>query len=186
MKTFNLFLLTLIIHIHLCTYAQGINPTVLAQIESIREGYVFGEGSWLINPSKDTVAFTDLTGSWTILDYWSAGCRPCIEAFPLLEEISAMGQVKIIGINVDKDFGRFEKYHKKYDIKYPDFFAGFTLTNPLMLANVHITENEDGVSKLVTLTPHYILLDPDGVIVNKNLPKPGSKEFQQILINIKE
>lgn len=183
MRVINFLYLTLIIPV--CSYSQDVNPKVVTQIENIKEGYVFGDDSWLISHSNDTIPFADLTGSWTILNYWSAGCRPCVEAIPVLEELSATGQIRIIGINVDKDFDRFEKYHKKYGIKYPDFFGGFTLSNPLMLANLKLVENEAGISKLVTLTPQYILLDPDGVIINKNLPKPGSREFQQILTQIK-
>ncbi|MEO9870461.1 TlpA family protein disulfide reductase [Ekhidna sp.] len=164
-----------------CSKAQGVDEKIRQKILEVDNGYQLSEKSWLITEEEDTLSFQSIKGQWIILDYWTAGCKPCIEAFPVLKSISEHDsmQLKIVAINVDKSFSKFKKYSKKYNIGYSNYFGGFTLSNPLFLPSLKLIENEDGKSSVITLTPQYVLIDPSGKIVNRNLSKPGSKAFHE-------
>ncbi|GHE71440.1 TlpA family protein disulfide reductase [Roseivirga thermotolerans] len=168
--------------------AQTAASNLAKKASSIDEGYVFPDNAWLISVNGDTITFGSLKGTWIILDYWTAGCKPCVEAFPFLQALNNENPKKltVVAINVDKSFDRFSKYHQKYSIGYPNYFSGFSLSNPFMLANLQPAHTQSGEVRMTTLTPQYILIDPEGRIINKNLPKPGSIAFQQALSIIKQ
>ena len=168
--------------LHVYSIAQGVSAQTLAQLEEIKIGYQFPNDAWLIADNGDTLSFESLKGQWTIMDYWSAGCKPCIEAFPFLKSLHEEDSLlQVIAINVDKDFARFRKYHSRYNVGYPNYYAGFTLSNPFMLANLKVVNDGEKPSRLVTLTPQYLLINPDGIIVSDSLPKPGTTEFETAL-----
>lgn len=153
---------------------------ISALLSGVAEGQYLSQDSWLINQSGDTISFKVFDGKWLIVDYWSYGCRPCIKEFPHVNELYKNidhEKLEIIGIYVGEDTRKWKKSLNKYPIEFPSFHGGWSASNPLLSINFQL--NEEG--NITTITPQYVLIDPDGKIVNKNLPKPSDPLFDSTL-----
>lgn len=164
--------------------ACGQSDKVMAILESVAEGENLPDQAWLINIHGDTVSYPYFQGKWLIIDFWSAGCRPCIEEFPHLDrryqEIDR-SQLEVISIYVGKKPERWQRNLKKYDMDFPAYYGGWSAANPFLALNFKAAEDENGALRISTSTPQYVLIDPQGKIVSKSLPKPSSDQFEQLL-----
>ncbi len=164
----------------LCAYSQ--NDRIYDLLESVNVGKSLPEHSWIIDINRDTINVSSFRGKWLVIDYWSYGCKPCIEEFPTINRLYESvdhSKLEIINVFVGKDQNKWEKALKKYDINYPSFHGGWILHNPALAMNFQLTENKE----IMTQTPQYVLIDPGGKIVNKALPKPSDQAFHMLLSN---
>ena len=97
----------------------------------------------------------DYLGKCLLLDFWSRGCGPCIMALPEMKEISETysEQLTIISISLDTD-ARWKEAMDEHDmpwvnIRDPKAYGG-------LAANY-------GVSGI----PSYVMISPEGKIINK-------------------
>ena len=160
----------------------AIGQSRIEQLMSIgKEGVYLDSSSWVINDERDTVSYETFEGKWLVIDYWTAGCRPCLKEFPYMKKYAeehGFSNLEIISLNIDQQPSRWEKYSAKYNIGLPDYYSGADLDNPFLAINFKYLEEE---GQLMTSTPQYVLIDPSGKIVDKDLPKPSSKKFDQVL-----
>ena len=60
----------------------------------------------IVGKPDSTLKLSDLKGKWVLLDFWFMRCKPCIMAFPKVEELyrdyHAKG-LEVIGINIDRN-----------------------------------------------------------------------------------
>lgn len=149
-------------------------------LEQVAEGQTLPKTSWLIDIDGDTISYQSLKGKWLLVDYWSYGCKPCIKEFPKInkkyKEIDR-DKLEIIGVFVGKDPNKWKKSLKKFPLAYPSYYGGWTQSNPMLAINFQLTDDD----QIMTSTPQYVLIDPEGKIVNKNLPKPSDPSFDQVL-----
>lgn len=128
---------------------------------------------YLENESGDIIESPSFLGKPILLDFWSVGCKPCIAAFPKLEEMkNQLGdQLQIVHINLDKE----------------ENWRNFLQTNTLPSINLHAQGNWS--SKLMKdykfyAFPNYCLIDKEGKIVLNKAPHPGSKELEKLLAKL--
>lgn len=146
-------------------------------LDPVREGKIIDSESWLIDLNGDTTSYTDVfKGSWLLIDYWSTGCRPCIANFPHIEAFgkNKPSNLKIIYVNLDSTIARWKKGNKRYKLSLPSYFGG--LDNDNHFRSLNFIQVED---QLMVSFPLYVLIDPSGKIVSKDLPKPSSEEFKR-------
>ena len=153
------------------------------KLKSVKAGSKLdAANSWLIDKNKDTIAFQKVQkGKWLLIDFWSTGCTSCIEDFPVIGKFRSMYQdrVEVIAVSVDAKFKRFLKSTRKYKIDAPTYFGGYTYSNAIFNMNVRKLVDKNGNIKFITQTPQYVLINPEGIIIDKNLPKPSSREFKK-------
>jgi len=62
---------------------------------------------------------------YILIDFWATWCGPCIAQHPALQRISEKhrkGNIQVIGMSVDKERDRWEKYLTKHSFNYPQYW----------------------------------------------------------------
>jgi peroxiredoxin len=114
----------------------------------------------LPNQESDTIALTDFRGQYVFLDFWASWCKPCRAANPNL--VKAYNELKhrnfeIIGISIDNN------RHKWLAAIEQDRINWVQLSNLQGWDTVSATYG-------VKAIPQNFLINPDGFIIDKNIP----------------
>jgi cytochrome c biogenesis protein CcmG, thiol:disulfide interchange protein DsbE len=84
-------------------------------------GSVSTQGSSPANTGKPT-HLSDFKGKVVVLNFWATWCPPCVEEAPALnhlqQRIASRGGV-IIGVSIDDDPAKYEKFVKDFAIPFP-------------------------------------------------------------------
>lgn len=135
-------------------------------------------------PSFDYVNFKggkskleDFRGKYVYIDLWATWCGPCRAEIPFLkktEEKYHDKNIVFMSISIDKQ-ADMEKWRKMVKEKE--------------LGGVQLFADNDWNSKFVTdfgVTgiPRFILIDPNGKVVNADAPRPSSPELASVLDGI--
>ena len=97
---------------------------------------------------------------YTLVDYWFNNCRPCLEAFPKIQQLYGKYHAKgfeVIGISVDRTehIGKWKQRIKDEGLKWPQYL------------------DENGIKTKkdrITVFPTTFLLNEKGEVVKKNIP----------------
>lgn len=161
-------------------HAQGSKQELEGYLSKFQEGKSLDAASWMISFEGDTVPFADYRGKWVLIDYWSVGCRPCLKELPALSEFSENNDIpnlEVVAVSVEPDQSRWEKLSPKKVLRLPNLYAGKSIENDVFGLNLSLMQ-ENETFNLITTLPRYSLIDPNGVIVKKELEvKPSSSEF---------
>lgn len=125
-----------------------------------------------------------LASKYLLIDLWASWCMPCRHEFKYKNELhkllSTYNNIELIYISIDKLVQQKDWIQCINDFK----LGGFHLLASTSLQNniqKQIFKNEEFT------IPHYILLDQNGEILHKNLPRPSNinklKETLDSLIN---
>lgn len=135
------------------------NETI-AKFDKITKGselkeYIF----WDINGNK--VPLSSFKGKYVYIDMWATWCKPCIAQIPFLkkleEEVHGMNIV-FVSISTDKDAEAWKK------MVVEDNMTGIQL---------HARERAFSNDFLVVSIPRFILIDPQGKVVEYNMTRPS-------------
>lgn len=120
----------------------------------------------LINAQGKQFSLADFAGSYIYIDVWATWCLPCKKEAPYFEDLRqkyAHKNITFIAISVDENQGDWKEYLTVRPTKYPQFWA---VDAKLFLS--------DYVIKTI---PHFILIGPDGKIVNPNAFRPSEPDL---------
>ena len=108
-----------------------------------------------------TISRQDLEGKNVLLDFWASWCRPCVEKFPLLQNLEKKfeSKIHIIAINVDQSqrLDNARRIIEKYDLKWPQVMEGKGESDPLWKMFGSIGQNRLSI-------PLYVLIDEKGIL----------------------
>lgn len=125
-----------------------------------------------------TTSLSDLKGSYLFIDVWATWCGPCRKEIPYLKKLEEAyhgKNITFVSISIDKHEDR-EKW--KQMIKDKD------------LGGVQLLADNDWESffikdYLIKGIPRFIIIDPEGFIIDYNAPVPSSGELEKIFDEFK-
>ena len=97
----------------------------------------------------------DYKGKYLLLDFWSVGCGPCLEAMPELKTIadSLRSTLTVISLNIDIKRSVWKKYSEKEKITWVN------LNDDWGLAGLAARYGVNGI-------PHYVMISPNGTVID--------------------
>lgn len=118
---------------------------------------------------------TDYKGSYVYIDVWASWCVPCCKEFEALKKLEQEFQgknIRFIGISIDRDSIVWKKKVKEESL------GGIQL---------HASENSTFKDDYkIVLIPRFVLLDPQGRIINAEMTRPSDPKTKIILQNLFE
>ena len=113
----------------------------------------------LPDTSGNRIGLDQFKGSYVLIDFWASWCAPCRAANPKLVEVYNQFSDKnftILGISVDRD---------------GEHWKNAIVADGLPWINVSNLNGWDSLTEIygVKAVPQNFLLDPDGIIIDKNI-----------------
>jgi thiol-disulfide isomerase/thioredoxin len=114
---------------------------------------------------------SDLKGKYVYIDLWATWCGPCRAEIPFLQKIEEKyhgKNIEFVSISIDK---------AKDNDKWKKFVTDKNLGGVQLFADKD-WESEFVKSYGVNGIPRFILIDPNGIILNPDAARPSSAELQ--------
>ncbi len=140
------------------TFADAEAELLYSLHSTMIGGVVSDVGARRVDGTEDSLAA--YAGRVVLVDFWATWCGPCIAAFPKLREMAdnlPKERFQIIGVSVDEELDTVTDYLAKEPLPWVVWHVG--------------TESELVRKWRVTGYPTYVLVGPEGTILNKY---PGS------------
>ncbi|PQJ72186.1 TlpA family protein disulfide reductase [Polaribacter butkevichii] len=125
------------------------------------------------NFAGGTTSLDDLKGKYIYIDVWATWCGPCLAQIPALKEMEKAyhgKNIQFLSISVDKP-----KDYEKWKLMIKDKELG----GVQLLADINF-DSEFIKDYVIKGIPKFILLDPEGKIVNTNAPRPSEEELKTL------
>ncbi len=130
------------------------------------------------NHKGGTMSLEDLKGKFVYVDVWATWCGPCKREIPFLKEVEKKyhdKNIEFVSISIDRK-NDHEAWKKMVDEKE--------------LGGIQLFADSDWQSKFVTDyaiegIPRFILIGPDGMIVNADAPRPSSPNLVALFDELK-
>lgn len=117
-----------------------------------------------------TYSLKDFKGKYLYIDMWATWCGPCKREMPYLKELENKMEGKnitFLGLSIDEDKVAWEKMVKSGELSGVQLLLGRG-------SRFQRDYNINGI-------PHFILIDPDGKIINPKAVRPSSPDAEKIL-----
>lgn len=119
------------------------------------------------NVKGEMVSLEDLKGSYVYIDAWATWCGPCIKEIPKLKELHEEFKdenIKFVSISLDKS---------KDKQKWKQMVENKNLKGYQLYANGNAFDAKLAKDYMINSIPRFILIDPEGKIVDANAPRPS-------------
>ncbi|WP_046745825.1 TlpA family protein disulfide reductase [Kordia zhangzhouensis] len=130
------------------------------------------------NHKGGTTSLKDLEGKYVYIDVWATWCGPCIGEIPSLKKVEEEyhdKNIEFVSISIDQK-NAYETWRKMVEDKE--------------LGGIQLMADNAWQSKFVTDyaiegIPRFILIDPQGNIVNADAPRPSSPKLIELFNELK-
>jgi thiol-disulfide isomerase/thioredoxin len=127
--------------------------------------------------SGEKVKLESLRGKYVYIDVWATWCGPCRGEIPFLKRIEEKyhdKKIAFVSISVDED-----KDHEKWK----KFVTEKALGGIQLFADKNW--NSDFITAFgINSIPRFILIDPKGIVINADAPRPSDPKLQEKLESI--
>ena len=129
------------------------------------------------NFNGGTISLNKFMGTYVYLDIWATWCAPCKAEIPYLKALENEFQDKniaFVSISVDKSDAHelWKEMVKKEDLRGVQLFADNNF------------ESEFIVAYGINAIPRFILIDPEGKIVEADAPRPSNPELKELFAEL--
>ena len=144
------------------------------QIKKLAKGSLSPKFTDYENNTGGSMSLDDLKGSYVYFDIWATWCGPCIAEIPSLKKTEKQfhnKNIKFVSISIDTE--------DAYD-KWKNMIVDKKLGGVQLLADNNWKSQfiEDYLIKGI---PRFILIDPQGKIINANASRPSDSKLLQTL-----
>lgn len=124
-------------------------------------------------------SLSDFKGDYVFIDVWATWCAPCIQQIPAIKELEETFKDKnitFISISVDREnaYNKWKDFVNKKELGGVQLYADNSFESDFIEAFG------------ITSIPRFIIIDPDGNIVNANASKPSTVQCEQELASFFE
>ena len=112
----------------------------------------------------------DFRGKYIYIDMWATWCGPCQKELPFLKKLEEKFKgrnIVFVGLSIDQDKAKWAARVKR----------GALSGTPLYIGKGSKFQSDYRISGI----PRFILLDPNGRIVNPDMTRPSSEDTEKIL-----
>ncbi|MEP2169462.1 MAG: TlpA disulfide reductase family protein [Polaribacter sp.] len=122
------------------------------------------------NHAGGKTSLSDFKGKYVYIDVWATWCAPCIAQVPSLKKVEKQyhgKDIAFVSISVDNDrkYKAWKKMVVDEDLSGVQLFADKSFNSDFI------------VDYKINIIPRFILLGPDGTIVDSNAPRPSDPKL---------
>ncbi len=125
----------------------------------------------LENFDGSTTSLDDLIGKYVYIDVWATWCGPCKQQIPFLKKIEEAyhgKNIEFVSISTDRKnkYGAWRQMIESKEMGGIQLFAGddYSFSQAYQINSI----------------PRFILIDPEGNIVNANAPRPSDPSLTKL------
>jgi thiol-disulfide isomerase/thioredoxin len=123
----------------------------------------------LSDADDKTYKLNNFKEQYTFVNVWATWCAPCVKNIPAYEKLKTQYKdqpINFVSISVDKDANKWKKALQQYKL---------TGTNLLDIDNILPSFYE------IQGFPRYLIIGPDGKVVESNAPWSGSTQLNKLI-----
>lgn len=140
---------------------------------SIRPGQPSPKFTDYENNAGGRVSLDDFKGKYIYIDVWATWCGPCLAQLPFLQALEKQYEgrnIHFLSISIDtlKNYNKWKK-----------MIADNNMGGIQVIAD-NSAESQFVKDYFISSIPRFILIDPEGIIVTKNAPRPSSSELIEL------
>ena len=126
------------------------------------------------NHKGGTTKLEDLRGKYVYIDTWATWCGPCIREIPAMKKIEEKyhgKNIHFVGISIDetKDYEKWKKFVTDRQLGGIQLYAD------------KAWESDFCRAYNINSIPRFILIDPNGMVVDADAPRPSDPKLAETL-----
>lgn len=130
-----------------------------------------------------TKSLDDFKGKFVYIDIWATWCRPCIAQFPYLKKLEEDFKGKNISfVSISTDDNRRSGTWEQAHTKWKDMVKEYNLGGTQLWAGKE--QDRFSMNYMANTIPRFILIDPEGNIVNSNEKRPSSPDIKEYFTSL--
>ena len=129
------------------------------------------------NHKGGTTSLSDLKGKYVYVDVWATWCAPCKREIPFLKEVEKKyhgKNIEFVSLSVDNIDGKRGSHEKWVKMVNDKELGGIQLFAPKDFKSDFVQ------SYKINGIPRFILIDPNGNIVNASAPRPSDSKLIEL------
>lgn len=151
-------------------------------LEKIAKGKPSPMFSNFENFKEGKTSLADFKGKYVYIDLWATWCKPCLSEIPFLKKTEKeynKKNIEFVSISIDNErtAKTWENAHKKWRKMVTDK----NLTGIQLFAGKDV---DFLTAYQVNSIPRFILIDPQGNIIDSNAPRPSSPKLKELLTEL--